>query len=246
MLSESNGWKNNPVFSRVAGKPIKWFRNNKGVLVVKDEGALEEFRECLKIAAEENMGMLVMGIVTSLRSKGDDEKREAWLRAIGKAGALYNNVAWEVANEAWHPSSQINRTSFLNRMYGVLKNVTGGQWVSQDQNIGAKKAKWAYRYDSAWKSDAPDFHPWRFPEPPSRADVQEIIARNDGQFVLLSEGISWTADPADVEIFGRLVTPSKNIAQASMDACEPPRCGYVFHSIEGLFAEGRFSWMAQR
>ena len=51
----------------------------------------------------------------------------------------------------------------------------------------------------------------------------------------------------DLEIFGRLVTTDKQQIQAYMNRCNPRRgCSWTFHSIEGLFAEGPFSWMPQR
>ena len=249
VLSESFGWSDNPVFFRVAGKAIKFKRNNNGKLIVLDEGALKEFKTCLRIAAEEDMGMMVMAIVTSLRDGshgGNDEKRGAWVRAIATAGTPYHNVAWEVANEAWHPKSQINRADFLNSMYRLIKTVTGGQFVSQDQNLGAKFANTArYRYDYRWNSDIANFHPWRNDDPDT-GDIRDILRENGGR-VLLSETTSWTANPADLETFGWLVTTDKAQIQRYMDRCRPSEgCNFVFHSIEGLFTEGRFSWAPQR
>lgn len=247
VLSESFGWNNNSVFFRVAGKAIKYKRNNNGQLIVKEDGALGEFRRCLEIAANEDMGVLVMGLVTSLRDAthgGNDEKREAWIRAIAKAGEPFDNVGWQVANEAWHQGSHINRVSFLNSMYRILKK--GGDWVSQDQNLGAKFDNTArYRYDYRWKSDGADFHPWRNDDP-SRSDIRDILRENGG-FALLSETTSWTANASDLDTFGWLVTTDKAQIQTYMNNCRPNEgCAWVFHSIEGLFTEGAFSWMPQR
>lgn len=246
VLSESAGWKGNRVFDRVAGKPIRWGKGKNGQLVVENKGALAEFKECLRIAAEEDMGMLAMGIVTSLRRKGTDEQREAWLRAIGKAAQPYNNVAWEVANEYSHPNSQIDRPSFLNRMQRVLRQTTAGDLVGADQGLGAQFSNTArYRYDYRVRSDFPSFHPWRNPDPTAE-DIRDIVRENGG-WALLSETTSWTADEADLEIFGWLVTTSKSQIQLYMNRCRPSEgCAWVYHSIEGLFTEGRFTWMPQR
>ena len=241
VLSQSSGWANNPVFARVAGQKI-FYKNGK----VVNKGALAEFKECLRIAAEEGMGMLVMGITTPLRQSGTDAKREAWLRAIGKAAEPYDNIAWEVANEYWHPRSAINRPDFLNRMQRVLRTATQGQRVGADQNLGSKFSNTArYRYDYRVRSDFPSFHPWRNPDP-TAADIRDIVRENGG-WVLLSETTSYTNDPADLATFGWLVTTDRNQIQTYMNRCQPREgCSFVFHSIDGLFTEGRFSWMPQR
>jgi hypothetical protein len=250
VLSESFGWSDNKTFFRVAGKAIKFKRNNNGVLIVEDVGALAEYKTCMRVAAEEGMGMLVMGIVTSLRDAshgGNDEKREAWLKAIGKASRGQDNIAFETGNEPWHPKSHINRPSFLAKLYRILKNSSGGHWVSADQNIGAIFSNPdRYRYDFRQsKSDGPDFHPPRNPDP-NVEDIRQIVEVNTG-WVLFSETTSWTANEADLETFGWLVTTSRAQIQTYMNRCSPSKgCAWVFHSIEGLFTEGRFTWMPQR
>jgi hypothetical protein len=248
VLSESFGWRDNKAFNSAAGRRIHFARNKNGRLIVEEKGALEDFRKCLKIAAEENMGMLVMGLVTSLRDNshgGTDEKREAWVRAIGEAAADYDNVAWEIANEYWHPKSKVNRPDFLNRMMRLLRNVTGGQLVGADQNLGAKFSNTArYRYDYRIKSDFPSFHPWRN-EDPDAGDIRDIVRENGG-WVLLSETTSYGSE-ADKILFGWLVTTSREQIRLYMERCNPRNgCTFTYHSVEGLMCESAFSWMPRR
>ena len=207
--------------------------------------ALEAYENTLRVLADENMTGIVMGICTTLRSSGSDAKREEWIAEVGKRANGYRNIAFEVCNEADHMGNVVSDSN-MNRMQGILRLKSGGLQVGSDQNLGAKFSDTSrYRYDYRWHSDFPSFHPWRNPDP-TREDIGAIVRENAG-FAVLSETTSYASDEADVATFGWLVTTDKDQIQRYAYYCwSVTGCVWTFHSIDGLFADGPFSWMPQR
>jgi len=207
--------------------------------------ALEAYERTLEVIADEGMSALVMGICTTLRSSGTDEKREEWAREVGRRTKGHHNVAIEAVNEADHTGNVVSDSN-MNRIMTVMRQSSDGLMVGSDQNLGARFTNTArYRYDYRWHADFPSFHPWRNPDPDGN-DIRDIVQENHG-YAILSETTSYTDDPADLATFGWLVSTNRQQIQLYMNRCNPgDGCVWTFHSIEGLFADGQFSWMPQR
>ena len=215
------------------------------------QAALDAYENTLKVLADEGMSALVMTICSDLRLRGTNQERVEWVRAIARRTRGYENVAFE-PNEVRHPTSVFrNDQAHIRELISVARSASGGLMSGADQNIGTRFSSQPhrYQYDNRWGSDFKSFHPWRYtserdPDPPTRADVEEIVRQNGG-WVVFSETIAYTEDPG-LDAATGLYTSNREVINALMRACRPRYgCTWTFHMEEGLYADGPISWAPQ-
>lgn len=206
-------------------------------------GALSNFKETLRIVADENMFMLAMGICTlkSSRENITVAQKEEWIKQVAKAMEPYDNAFLEVVNEWRHPRSNMSFGE-VQRLIKVARRVSGGMLVGSDQGIPWPGA--SFVYDFKIGSDFASFHMFRNPDP-NREEIRKAVAGGGGQ-AILSETTCWTDDPEALAIFGDgdgLCTSNKDQIKRYYTRCATTRgCVWFFHSIEGLWGAD-LTWM---
>jgi hypothetical protein len=205
-------------------------------------GALQDFQKMLEVAADEDMQVMVMAVMTAKEDGTGMPRLRDWCEQVGKACRDYQNVVIEAVNEYEHPRSTINREE-VRELIRILRRHSDKR-VGTDLNLGFPSGR--YGYDRGLGSDFASFHPWRTvhgePADPTRIEIEEIARQNSGQ-VIFSETVAFGSQ-AHVDRWGNLVTTDKRRIERYAANCRDADVAFFFHSIEGLTADG-FSWMPE-
>lgn len=153
-----------------------------------------------------------------------------WANYVGGVASAYNHIAIHIANEHWHPASQVRDVGRIRQLRDALRQAGFDGPIGADDNFNLGDITYnpALRALGFW----PDAHPWRNPDP-TNLQIKEMVQKNGG-FLVISEPTAYSRDYS-----GGLVTRSRRQITDYMRACEDvPGCVYTFHStcpgLEGL------------
>ena len=197
---------------------------------------LENLDRFLAVTADLGSQVL-LDVVCTIRDTSSFDRIVEFAQIIGNRIKDYDHVAVHIANEYWHPSSNIRNTVYMQWLRDTIRVAGFKGMIGTDDNAGRPGQ---YIYDPALRRLGfwTDFHPWRIPVP-NRHDFRRMVQRNP-EPVVISEPIAYSSEYGDEGC----CTASREVIMDYVCGAELEDITMYYHSTDGLLWPSKnFEWI---